>query len=107
LLVGSHIDTQPTGGKYDGAYGVLAAFEAVEVIARSEWRPCRPVEVVAWMNEEGSRFAPGMMGSAVFTGRRSMGEIEAVVDEDGISVREALDRVLAADDGIPLRPLGF
>lgn len=107
LLVGSHIDTQPTGGKFDGAYGVLAAFEAVEAMIDSGHRPKRSVEVVAWMNEEGSRFAPGMMGSAVFTGKRSMREIERVVDEAGVSVREALDRLLAADRDIPRRPFGF
>lgn len=107
VLVGSHIDSQPTGGKYDGAYGVLAGFEAVEAIVTSGRRPRRSIEVVAWMNEEGSRFAPGMMGSAVFTGRRRMQDIEAVTDRTGVSVREALSRVLDADVGIERRPLGF
>ena len=72
VLVGSHIDSQPTGGKFDGAFGVLAALEGVEklIIARGV-RPRRTIEVVSWMNvEEGSRFAPGMMGSAGFSGAR-------------------------------------
>jgi N-carbamoyl-L-amino-acid hydrolase len=65
ILIGSHIDTQPTGGKFDGAFGVLAALETVEAIISSGMRPLRTIDVVAWMNEEGSRFVPGMMGSAV------------------------------------------
>jgi N-carbamoyl-L-amino-acid hydrolase len=107
ILVGSHIDSQPTGGKFDGAFGVIAALEAVEAIARSGRRPRRSIEVVAWMNEEGSRFAPGMMGSAVFTGVRSMSEIEAITDGMGCSVREALAQVLTAEENLPRRPLGF
>jgi acetylornithine deacetylase/succinyl-diaminopimelate desuccinylase-like protein len=59
LLIGSHIDSQPTGGKFDGAYGVLAALEAVHAISEHTDRPRRTIEVVAWMNEEGSCFAPG------------------------------------------------
>src|ERR1700687_3956131 len=66
VLIGSHIDTQPTGGKFDGAFGVLAALETVEALRLAGLRPQRSIEVVSWMNEEGSRFAPGMMGSAVF-----------------------------------------
>ena len=107
ILTGSHIDTQPTGGKYDGAYGVMAALESVEAIARSGRRPRRSIDVVAWVNEEGSRFAPGMMGSAVFAGFRRMEEVEALTDADGCSVREALAQVLAAEEALPRRPVGF
>ncbi|MDB5557309.1 MAG: family metallo-hydrolase, partial [Enterovirga sp.] len=60
VLAGSHIDSQPTGGKFDGAYGVLAAFEAVEAMQAAGLHPRRSIEIVAWTNEEGSRFAPGM-----------------------------------------------
>ena len=107
LLLGSHIDTQPTGGKFDGAYGVVAGLAVLRAIAASERRPRRSIEVVAWMNEEGSRFAPGMMGSAVFTGMRRFEDIEAVRDKSGCSVREALEPVLEKESGLTRRPLGF
>src|SRR5262245_13671848 len=107
LLIGSHIDSQPTGGKFDGAYGVLAALEAAQAISELPQRPRRTIEVVAWMNEEGSRFAPGMMGSAVFTGKRKLAEILPVRDRAGITVEDALKSVLDAQPDIPRRPLGF
>ncbi len=107
VLVGSHIDSQPTGGKFDGAYGVMAALEAVQAIAALPQRPRRTIEVVAWMNEEGSRFAPGMMGSAVFTGKRKLAEILPVADSKGRTVEEELKAVLAAEPDLPRRPLGF
>lgn len=107
VLAGSHIDSQPTGGRFDGAFGVLAALEAVTVISARNLRPRRPIEVVAFTNEEGSRFAPGLMGSEAFAGLRALEEILAVADEDGVAVREAVDRVLDADAGVEPRPLGF
>ena len=90
VLSGSHLDTQPTGGRFDGVYGVLAALEAVEAMRQVGFRPRRTIEVVAWMNEEGSRFAPGMMGSAAFSGGRALSDILSVRDGDGVSVEEAL-----------------
>lgn len=107
LLTGSHIDTQPTGGKYDGAYGVVAGLAALRAIAASGKRPKRSIEVVAWMNEEGSRFAPGMMGSAVFTGKRTMDEILSVRDKAGVSVREAIAPVLAQESHLARHPTGY
>lgn len=103
VLAGSHIDSQPTGGKFDGAFGVLAGLEALQAIMISGLRPMRSIEVVAWTNEEASRFAPGMMGSEAFTGRRDPETILAVRDAEGISVAEAVAAVLARDDDVPLR----
>jgi len=107
VLLGSHIDTQPTGGKFDGAYGVVAGLAILRAIVVAGARPRRSIEVVAWMNEEGSRFAPGMMGSAAFTGKRNLEEIISVRDKAGVSVGDALDAVLAAEAALPRRPLGF
>jgi beta-ureidopropionase / N-carbamoyl-L-amino-acid hydrolase len=106
MLVGSHIDTQPTGGKFDGAFGVLAALESVEAIIARELRPRRTIDVVAWMNEEGSRFAPGMMGSAVFCGARQLGDILGIRDKAGITVETELRKVLAAEPRLPQRQPG-
>lgn len=102
VLTGSHIDSQPTGGKFDGAYGVLAGLEAVEAIQDAGLRLRRSIEVVAWMNEEGSRFAPGMMGSAAFAGARALDEILATRDAAGVSVEEAL-AAMPPVESCPLR----
>jgi hydantoinase/carbamoylase family amidase len=107
LLVGSHLDSQPTGGKFDGAAGVMAALEAAVSLAEQGETPARDVIVVAWMNEEGCRFAPGMMGSEAFTGARGIEAIRAVHDGSGISVGEALDRLHGAFADLPRKPLGF
>jgi N-carbamoyl-L-amino-acid hydrolase len=107
LLLGSHLDSQPTGGKFDGAAGVMAALEAAVSLTEEGSKPACDVIVVAWMNEEGSRFAPGMMGSEAFTGERDIAVIRAARDADGASVGEALDRLHAAFPDLPYRPLGF
>jgi len=106
VLSGSHLDSQPTGGRFDGVYGVLAAFEAVQAIREAGVQPRHSIDVVAWMNEEGSRFAPGMMGSAVFAGDRTLEETLAAVDAAGIRVGDALADVATALAHVPVRPLG-
>lgn len=106
VLAGSHIDTQPTGGKFDGAYGVLAALEAVEAIRAAGVAPRRSIEVVAWTNEEACRFAPGMTGSDLFTGVKIPADVAAIRDGDGIALGDALAGVLAADRDVPRRALG-
>jgi beta-ureidopropionase / N-carbamoyl-L-amino-acid hydrolase len=107
VMTGSHLDSQPTGGKFDGAYGVLAGLEALEAIQAAGLRPQRSIEVVAWTNEEGSRFQPGAMGSAVFAGQMNLAEQLAVADSDGITAGEALRDFLAATPDLPRRPIGF
>ncbi len=106
VLSGSHLDSQPTGGRFDGVYGVLAAFEAVQAIIERGVAHRHPIEVVAWMNEEGSRFAPGMMGSAVFAGARTEEETVSVRDAAGVSVADALAQCDIAMAQVPLRALG-
>ena len=66
IAMGSHLDTQPTGGKFDGVLGVLAALEALRTLVEAGYETHAPIEVVNWTNEEGSRFAPAMMASGVF-----------------------------------------
>jgi beta-ureidopropionase / N-carbamoyl-L-amino-acid hydrolase len=105
VLTGSHLDSQPTGGKFDGVYGVLAGLEALQVLVESGIAPDRPIEVVAWMNEEGSRFAPGMMGSSAFTGAAPLARFLAVRDAGGVSVEEGLADLHAAFPELPLRVL--
>ncbi len=95
VLTGSHMDSQPTGGKYDGMYGVLAGFEALEALDDAGIRTKRPVEVVAWMNEEGSRFQPGAMGSAVWAGHYELAKMLAVTDREGVRLADALAQTLS------------
>ncbi|MDP1532926.1 MAG: M20 family metallo-hydrolase [Rubrivivax sp.] len=101
VLTGSHLDSQPTGGKFDGVYGVLASLEAVQAIVETELKLKRSIEVVSWMNEEGSRFAPGMMGSAAFSGAASMSQFLPVRDAAGISVSNALQDLQQAFPALP------
>src|SRR5438128_3844147 len=68
VMAGSHLDTQPTGGRFDGAYGVMAGLEVVRTLNDLGYETEAPVEIVAWTNEEGSRFSPAMVGSGAFTG---------------------------------------
>jgi N-carbamoyl-L-amino-acid hydrolase len=96
VLSGSHMDSQPTGGRFDGMYGVLAAFEALEALDDAGVITRRPVEAVAWTNEEGSRFQPGAMGSAVFAGHNRLDAMLAVKDWKGVTLRDALAETLAA-----------
>jgi len=105
VLIGSHIDTQPTGGKYDGAYGVIAALEVLQAVREAGLTPRHPLEAVAWCNEEGSRFAPGAMGSAVFSGARALDDALACRDAGGVSVAEAWQQVRAGLPAIAERRL--
>jgi N-carbamoyl-L-amino-acid hydrolase len=93
IVTGSHIDTQPTGGKFDGNYGVLAGLEVVRTLNDLNIRTEAPIEVAFWTNEEGSRFVPVMMGSGVFCGAFSLETAYAARDVDGMSVGEELERI--------------
>lgn len=107
VLAGSHIDSQPTGGKFDGAFGVLAALEAVQALQEAGLPPRRSIEIVAWTNEEACRFAPGMTGSELFTGVKTLEQVVDLEDGDGVRMGDALAAVLAADQDVPQRPFGL
>ncbi len=100
VMSGSHLDSQPAGGWLDGVYGVVAAFEALQSLKESGADLVRPVEVVAWSNEEGSRFMPGVMGSSYYVGRLSIGEVGNNRDPDGITLGQALGAFLASTPDI-------
>jgi len=91
--VGSHLDTQPTGGKYDGVLGTLAALEMVRTLNDAGIETETPICICNWTNEEGSRFAPAMMASAAYVGDFTVDDILSRRDIDGVSVGEALDSI--------------
>jgi N-carbamoyl-L-amino-acid hydrolase len=93
VAVGSHLDSQPSGGKFDGAYGVMAGLEIVRTLNDAGVRTRAPIEVAAWTNEEGSRFVPTLMGSGVFAGVHPLSEILNQKDVEGISVQTALSQI--------------
>ncbi|MCD9570356.1 Zn-dependent hydrolase [Pseudomonas protegens] len=93
VMTGSHIDTQPTGGKFDGCYGVMAGLEVIRTLNDLGLETQAPIEVVVWTNEEGSRFPPCMMGSGVFAGKFDLAETLAKQDEQGLSVGGELQRI--------------
>lgn len=102
VMTGSHIDTQPTGGKFDGNYGVLAGLEVLRTLADAGVRTQAPLEVAVWTNEEGSRFVPVMMGSGVFAGAFTLEHALEQRDREGISVRDALVAIgYAGEDKTP------
>ena len=93
VVAGSHIDTQPTGGKFDGNYGVLAALEVVRTLNDHGIETEAPVEVAFWTNEEGSRFVPVMMGSGVFAKVFTLEHAYAATDTEGKSVKDELTKI--------------
>ncbi|HYZ15240.1 MAG TPA: hydantoinase/carbamoylase family amidase, partial [Candidatus Acidoferrum sp.] len=107
IQCGSHLDTVRNGGPYDGAYGVVGGLEALARIAASGVRPRRPLEVVAWAGEEGSRFPLGCLGSAVYAGLTPYDEVCALVSDDGEDFASALHGAggllpgVAVRDGFP------
>ena len=107
VMAGSHLDSQPTGGNFDGVYGVLAGFEVLEAMSEAGVETRRPVDIAAWTNEEGSRFQPPTMGSGVFAGALDLEAVLDARDGGGVSVREALAEALAATPAAGRRAIGF
>lgn len=103
VVMGSHLDSQPSGGKFDGAYGVMAGLEVVRTLNDVRIATRAPLEVAAWTNEEGSRFVPTMMGSGVFAGVHTLEHALAQQDTEGVSVRAALEKIGYAGSAKPHR----
>ena len=93
VMTGSHIDSQPTGGKFDGIYGVLAGLEVIRTLNDLDYETNAPIEISAWTNEEGSRFAPAMVASGVFGGVFDLEYGLACRDRDGKTIGEELERI--------------
>ena len=93
IAMGSHLDTQPTGGKFDGTLGVLAALEAMRTLHETGYETNAAIEIVNWTNEEGSRFAPAMLASGVFAGVFTRDYAYARADRDGKTFGEELARI--------------
>ena len=105
--LGSHLDTQPTGGKYDGVLGTLAALEVVRTLNDAGIETETPICIVNWTNEEGSRFAPATMASAAYAGDYTTEDILERRDAAGVSVGEALDSIgYRGDEAVGARRLG-
>ncbi|KDP84373.1 allantoate amidohydrolase [Cupriavidus sp. SK-3] len=106
VMTGSHIDTQPTGGRFDGNYGVLAGLEVLRTLNDAGVQTAHPLEVAVWTNEEGSRFVPVMMGSGAFVGEFALDGVLGQRDRDGVSVRQALAAIgYAGGEAVGGRPV--
>lgn len=95
-LMGSHLDSQPTGGRFDGVLGVVASLEVMTALREAGISLSHPIEAVSWSNEEGSRFAPGCMGSMVYTGRARMEDFQWAQDVEGKKLMDELFATLAS-----------
>jgi N-carbamoyl-L-amino-acid hydrolase len=103
VVIGSHLDTQPTGGKFDGALGVLAGLEVLRTLHDAGYETDHPIMLVNWTNEEGSRFAPAMLSSGVWAGAFTRDFAYARTDRDGKVFGEELERIGFKGD-IPCQP---
>jgi beta-ureidopropionase / N-carbamoyl-L-amino-acid hydrolase len=93
IAMGSHLDTQPTGGKFDGVLGVLGALEALRTLIEAGYETFAPIEVINWTNEEGARFAPAMLSSGVFAGVFRRDWAVSRPDRAGITFGQALEAI--------------
>ena len=108
VVIGSHLDSQPTGGKYDGAYGVMVGLEVLRALHANDTRLAAPVEVVSWTNEEGARFPPAMLGSGVFSGDISLEAGLGSTSMQGDVLGEELLRIGYSGPELPgERPIGY
>jgi N-carbamoyl-L-amino-acid hydrolase len=103
ILTGSHLDTVPTGGAYDGAYGAVGALWALRRLDAEGVVTQHPLEAVAWAGEEGSRFPLGCLGSSVFAGLNALASVEALCDDDGVPFADARDGATGLLPGVALR----
>jgi N-carbamoyl-L-amino-acid hydrolase len=107
IITGSHLDTQPSGGKFDGNYGVMAGLEVIRTLNDHKIRTQAPIEISVWTNEEGSRFTPVMMGSGVFVGAFTLDSTLQRADLEGVTVGQALKQIgYAGAERIGGRPVG-
>ncbi len=93
ILLGSHLDSQPFGGKYDGIYGVMAGLEILRALHLSNTTTSHPIELAVWTNEEGARFAPAMMGAAYFAGKFSVAQLLSRNDIEGVTLGDSLTAI--------------
>ncbi|WP_322056372.1 M20 family metallo-hydrolase [Paraburkholderia sp. J63] len=106
VMTGSHIDSQPRGGRFDGIYGILAGLEALQAIDAAAIETVRPIEIVGWTNEEGARFEHSLMGSKAYAFPDRLESLLDIKDRDGISVRDEVLRAWQTLGPTPRRALG-
>lgn len=93
VAIGSHLDSVPNGGIFDGPLGVFAGIETIRAIQESDYSPTCPIQIVSFTEEEGGRFGMGLLGSSVVGGQRERNEVLTIEDEDSVTVQEALDSI--------------
>jgi N-carbamoyl-L-amino-acid hydrolase len=93
IAMGSHLDTQPTGGKFDGCLGVIGGLEVLKTLHQAGYETNHPIALVNWTDEEGSRFSPAMVGSGVYAGTFTQAHADSIKDRDGVTLGEALDAI--------------
>jgi hypothetical protein len=104
VLAGSHMDSQPAGGKFDGAYGVLSGLEVLMALDDAGVETERPIDIVAWTNEEGGRFDRSCTGSSIWSGVSELESYLGDIGADGVPLGEALEKTLAATPDLARRP---
>lgn len=104
VITGSHLDTQPTGGKFDGIYGCIAGLEVLRCLEERNIKTLRSIEIAVWTNEEGARFKPAMLGSGVYAGVFKLEDTLNIKDKSGTSIREELNQWLGEKERSDIDP---